>query len=434
MKLLTFVCFLIPTICSAQNSSAVRLVKGKQHVVDYSQKNYQFLIENNRSHGHSPLVVNDVFLWDTLSETQVGNEFVFSFKNESKFPMYVLHIAAEAKNFDVKNIGKSMILPDSSVQLSFRADTSFVGEFYGSISIYYQRNNVKEYYDMWMLGFQSYENQGVPRMNSALRRADTKTLIVLDDKLVSTNKYQLKIVERDSVYYPKFNQVNGEWRCVVNLRNDSYSGVEITDSQGKVHAKGFLHDDFKDEHIFLQFNHSVPVLHTYNGGPQTYTVMDGVYFVQWNQTFPQKELEAYMKTKGITLDYACEPFFTMTNIAKLTLLQKELLLSKYKILLLPAIRYDKVNEFGWGGGCDYYTNAFEVSFYKHVPTEKINAIFKQNGITNYSATEETGNTKSYRFSLPTIVDLKFMALLDKLYGLPEVTGLRQETGGIDGMD
>ncbi len=434
MKYLTFLCFLIPVLCLSQNAAAIKLIKGRQHVANHSQKEYQFVIEGNKSHGHVPLVVNDIFSWDTLSKKQLGKEYILSFKNESKFPLYVLDISAQSQNFDVKNIGKAMILPDSMVRLSFRCDTAGFGDFYGNIAIYYNRNNANEYYDMWMYGFQPYKNKGVTQLNTALRRLETKKLIVLDDKLTSTNKCKIKVIEKDTSYYPKLIQENGEWGCVLNLRNDSYTAVEIIDETGKVKGKGFLENDFMKHNIFLHLRPEPPKIHTYNRGPVAYKALDSLYFVSWTGDFKQDEVITYLKSKGIDARNSSLVSFVMKDKAKVLALQKELTLSKYKIAILPAISYSEVNEFGWGGACRFYTNNFEISFFNHVSNERIEQIFKQHGITNYYVREETNQEKKYTFILPVIVDLKYMTLLDKLWQLSEVTSIEQEDRGIDGID
>lgn len=411
--------------------------KGTLHEYNPNITNYEFRIENNKLHySASPNGVNDIFAWDTLTPEHYGKEYIFNFKNESTKTLYILDITAYSKNFNTKFIGKNILLPDSSTRISFRADSTDYGNFYGYITITYQREGKNENYDMGLWGFQPSKNN-ISKRAKSYNKTDTVAFLLIDKEQKTQKNYTLKITQNNKVYYPKCESVNNEFVYFIPREYKDSIWYEVIDKNKKVMSKGLITNKFKERNLFVWANDSRESVHTYSyySGPRKYEAMNGTYFIQWNNEFKRDEVVDYLKSKGVEISYVCQPYFKMDDEKKVFELQKEIIKSKYKIVILPVISYSHVNSNGWGGGCEYYNNTFYISFYKNVSKEKIASIFKQAGITDYKDSgNDTVGLKKYSFTISTIIDLQYMKTLDKLWDLPEVHNLDQEIYNMPGLD
>jgi hypothetical protein len=214
-------------------------------------------------------------------------------------------------------------------------------------------------------------------------------------------------------------------------------GYEIRNKENVALSKGFITRDVAITNKFLWANDQRNDVHTYSAfaGPVKYKALDGVYMIKWGKSFKREEVVEYLTSKGFNIQYSCEPYIILNEKSKAIEFQKEIIKSKYQIVLLPVILHAQVNEFGWGGGCEYYDNLFSIEFIENVPEERIKSIFKQFGIAGFESQGTKNNGLiGYSFRIQTIIDLQYMELLDELWDLPEVFSLMQHTTGVAGMD
>lgn len=423
----------------ASNSQRPNGIKwfGKGNVHDYNSQNaqYEFQINNNNlHHSVSPRGVNDIFSWGILTPQHYEKEYSFNFKNDSDYPLYILDISAYSKNFIVEHVGKNLLQPDSTTSIRFKPTFSSSGHFYGKVSIYYLRNGKYENYDMGIWGYQPQPNLSKNRRKN---KSDSIAIILIDKNQHSLGDYSLKIFKNDSIYYPKYRTVNGEFISLIPKKHPNSFFYEIRDTTNRAMSKGYIRDDSKIKNKFIWVNKLRNETHTYSGfsGPAKYKVLEEIYFIKWDKSYKREEVIEYLKLKGVEIDTACEVYLTLKGKTRAIELQKEVLKSKYKIVLLPTIKYSQINKSGWGGGCEYYDNVFTIQFFPNVKKEKVEALFKQHSITEFSSLgiSEQGLLK-YTFTMNTIVDLKYMSTLDKLYDLSEVYRLNQNTIGVDDLD
>lgn len=412
-----------------------RFSKGNVHNYNPQISQYEFRINNNNlHHSASPRGVNDIFSWGILTPQHYEKEYVFNFKNDSDYSLYILDISAYSKNFIVEHVGKNILLPDSITSVRFEPTFNSSGHFYGEVSIYYLRNGKYEYYDMGTWGYQPQPNLS---LNQQKNKSDSIAIILIDKNKNSVGNLSLKIFQNDSIYYPKFRPVNGEFICYIPKKYPNSFFYEVRDTNNMALSKGYIRDDFKIKNKFIWVNELRKENHTFSAfsGPVRYNVQEGIYFIKWDKSYKREEVIEYLKLKGIQTSSACEVYLTVKDKTKAIELQKVVLKSKYKIVLLPTINYSHVNEFGWGGGCEYYDNVFTIQFFPNVKKEKIEAIFTQHSITEFSSLgiNEMGLLK-YTFTINSIVDLKYISTLDKLYDLSEVYSLNQQTIGVAGLD
>jgi hypothetical protein len=419
---------------NSERPHGVKRFKGNVHDYNQQKSHYEFKIAHNLHHSASPIGVNDIFSWGILTPQHYEKEYSFNFKNDSDYPLFILDISAYSKNFIVDHVGKNLLLPDSITTISFKPTFNSSGHFYGKVSIYYLRNGKYERYDMGIWGYQP--EPGL-RLNHPENKSDSIAIILIDRNKNSVGNLSLKIFKNDSIYYPKFKAVNGEFISYIPNKYPNSFFYELRDTNNMALSKGYIKDDSKIKNNFIWVNELRKEIHTYSdfSGPVRYKVLEGIYFIKWDKSYKREEVIEYLKLKGIQTSLACLVYLTLKDKSKAIELQKEVLKSKYKIVLLPAISYSRVNEFGWGGGCEYYDNVFTIQFFHNVKKEKIEAIFKQHSITEFSSsgTNELGLLK-YTFTINNIVDLKYLSTLDKLYDLSEVYSLDQQTDGISSMD
>lgn len=410
---------------------------GNIHNYDSTKRDYEFRIANNKLHNSAkPRGVNDIFVWDTLTTQKCEKEYVFSFKNDSKFPLFILDVEASSANFMVQHIGKKLLLPDSVTKIKFQPNINAAGNFYGFISIHYQREGKKEYYDMGMSGFQPQNNYTF-RTNQSQNRSDSIAIYIYDKNNLTLGNLTLKIKDKDSVYLPKFNKVNGEFVAFITLKYGDKFCCEIRTKENLALAKGFLTREIGISNKFLSINGNREKLHTYASyaGPINYKTLDGVYMVNWKNEFKRDEILAYLSSKGFKTQNSCNDYVTISEKSKAIALQSEIIKSKFQIVLLPIINHSHVNEFGWGGGCNYYDNRFSIEFHENVKVERIKSIFNNCAITDFKnlGINENGLIE-YEFSIKTIVDQKFITTLDKLWDLPEVYSIGQQSLSVGGLD
>jgi hypothetical protein len=420
---------------NSQRPHGIERFKGNVHDYNQEKSHYEFKIaHNNLHHSVGPIGVNDIFSWGILTPQHYEKEYLFNFKNDSDYPLYILDISAYSKNFNVKHVGKNILLPDSITSISFKPTFNSSGHFYGKVSIYYLRNGKYGYYDMGIWGYQPQPNLSKIRQKN---KPDSIAIILIDKNKNSVDNLSLKIFKNDSIYYPKFRKVKGEFLINIPKKHPNSFFYELRDTNNMALSKGYIKDDFKIKNKFIWVNELRKETHTYSGlsGPVRYKVLEGIYFIKWDKSYKQEEVIEYLKLKGIKTSSTSEVYLTLKNKIKAIEIQKEVYKSKYKIVLLPTINYSRVNKSGWGGGYEYYDNVFSIQFFPNVKKEKIEAIFKQHSITEFSSlgTNELGLLK-YTFTINNIVDLKYISKLDKLYDLSEVYSLDQQTNGLPGLD
>lgn len=420
---------------NSQRPHGVKRFKGNVHDYNQQKSHYEFKIVHNKlHHSVSPIGVNDIFSWGILTPQHYEKEYVFNFKNDSDYPLYILDISAYSKNFIVEHVGKNILLPDSITSVRFEPTFNSSGHFYGKVSIYYLRNGKYEYYDMGIWGYQPQPNLSLNRRNN---KSDSIAIILIDKNQNSVGNLSLKIFKNDSIYYPKFRTVNGEFISNIPKKHPNSFFYELRDTNNMALSKGYIKDDFKIKNKFIWVNELRKETHTYSGlsGPVRYKVQEGIYFIKWDESYKREEVIEYLKLKGIKTSSTSEVYLTLKNKIKAIEIQNEILKSKYKIVLLPTINYSRVNKSGWGGGYEYYDNVFTIQFFPKVTKEKIEAIFKQHSITEFSSlgTNEQ-DLQKYTFTMKNIVDLEYISVLDKLYDLSEVYSLDQQTKGVAPLD
>lgn len=410
--------------------------KGTLHLYDPARDKYEFNINHNKLHNIYPGGVNDIFLWDTLTLANRSNEYIFSFKNDSKYPLFILDISTNCSNFLINDIGRKILLPDSTTAISLKPVNNSGGHFYGSVSIYYLRNGQYEYYDLGMWGFKPDENLPFARRQQQ-NRSDSIALFICDRNLTTLGDMTLKISHKDSVYFPLVRQINNEYVSYVTMKFNDTLWYEIRNEENLALSKGYIIRESLITNKFLWANDLRNEAHTYSdfSGPVKYKTLDGVYIIKWDKIFGREEVIEYLTSKGLAVHYSCEPYIVLSEKSKAIAVQNELIKSQYKIVLLPVIFHSHTNEFGWGGGCEYYDNVFSVEFYQNVTDDRIEAIFKQFAITEF---ESWGRNKHgqirYKFTIKTIIDLQYMKILDNLWDLPEVYSLGQNVHTVAGLD
>lgn len=406
---------------------------------DSINKTYEFNIYNKL---HDRTNENDLFCWGKLTQAIDGEKYIFRFKNNRKYPMYITDVQGVCQNLIIKNIGKSILLPDSSAVFSVQVDIHQADEFYGAITIHCSTGWEKKTYNLSMCGY--HPGKAAYDKKPHYQRRDSLAIYLYDKNQKTHGEYTMQITRNDIISYPKFKEVNHEFMCHIPYKYNDTVWYCITDKSKKVVRKGHFEIKDDDRKHFIAVNDLRKGLHTYleSEGPYEYRMVKDMYFIRWNDGDMRegdfKEVMQHFDSLGIHVETkrACLPYITMTDKKKLIELQNRLLTHKYKILLCPVEDADPIDALnGWGGGCNYYINEFYIGFNKEVTPDKAKAIFKQQGITDYSyLRDDEDGLHTYTFSIPILVDFEYIKTLDQLYDLPEVQYLEHGMSGIVGLD
>lgn len=418
--------------------------KGTIHKINDSTYTYEFIITEKDPRFQSNLQpqffeFDDVFSWDTLTNRQYEIDYTFKFKNETKNDILIHNIVSKSDNFKISNKGKNIIFRDSFLIINLQFHKNFTGHFYDNISIYYGSKK----YELGMWGFLPTENVIHKKSTNNFRsETDTSTLFLIDSNLKTLSDLSLKVITKDSSFYPEIELINNEFVYFLPLKMGDTIWYEVRSLDKTLLKKGFLdrnynNPDFKN--LFLSIDVGImSQQHTYRRffGPVKYNSPNQIYFIKWNPAFKKDEIISFLNTKGQEVSWSCDMMYTVLKGKKKAFdLQKEIIKSKYEIVLLPAFSSKQVNQFGWGGDCQYYDNIFTIEFSKNIKKKQIETIFKQYAITDFRnlGLNEQGFI-SYTFTLNTIIDLKFIALLDNLWNLPEVYSIDHQITTYGGND
>ncbi len=402
-------------------------------------KTYEFNIYNKQKQRSNE---NDLFDWGELTAAQDGEEYIFRFKNNQNYPLYITDVQCAIQNLMIKNIGKSILLPDSSAVFSLRVDINQADEFYGAINFRFSNGWEKKTYNLTICGYHPEKVAYGKRPH--YQKRDSLAIYLYDKNQKTHGEYTLQIIRNDSVSYPKFKSVNKEFVCHIPYKYNDIIWYSITDKSKKVIRKGHFKIADDDRVHFIPVNDVRQGLHTYieSEGPYEYRMVKDMYFIRPDKGYMKEEdfnaIVRYFDSLGIYIETkrACLPYITMTDKKKLIELQNRIISSKHNIVLCPVQDSDAIDPLnGWGGGCNYYINDFYIGFNKNVTQDKAQAILKQQGITDYTYLKKNEyGLSTYTFSLPILVDFEYIKTLDRLYDLPEVRYIEHGMSGMAGLD
>ena len=380
----------------------------------------------------------DLIRFKMLNKESFGKVHTLHLVNRSGRQLYLQDYNRVARNVYFKNVGSSIIPADSAALIEFHLDSVMPGKFESSLKVRFLGWNTDYVYELItayepiVQGFQPFKN-GSRRHNADPDRGKLNILVHKDSCYNSTVELSIWNGEQFEKMKPASQKIDESYKIEPSqYRNGIFFKLE--DNQNGVLKKGVI-DNYRYLNYFVGIDDTKSEPHTYGRVPFKLKVMRNHYFINWNRdVYNSDQVRKYLESLDLSVGQACQLFIQTDENRNITELQKTLKRSKFKIELNPTIRYSNVTRQGWGGGCEYCVNDFTVSFRKDVEKVRIDATFKQLGITSYTTFEREGDYLDYKFSFDYIADFGFVKTLDRLYEFDEVVYIRQSTSGIAGLD
>lgn len=408
--------------------------------LEQGKKEYQFTLDEMKYHPSYGIPVPrrtpDALLWDTVIPGTIG-KMKFSFTNLAEKPIYILDISKGGRGINYKLLSGNVIKPNESLNIEVSVDTFIREHNYEQLEISYYYNGKKYNYSLKQYAYQPpvYKRNGRSIKNNPI---DTLKFIVVNSDNQSVNTYKLKIRRNGKIEMPEIQKINNEY-CF-NVPRDSKDTLyyELIDPKLGITSKGKVSREYDHQIMYLGENTALHGPHTYNFGigPYKYEVEKDVYFIESaNKAYSLDQVEEYLESLGLNVSNTCSTGMKYIKYkGDINELQNKLWRSTYMIRLLPVIHHSSLNQQGWGGACEWYSNYFEVSFYSNVADERIKAIFNELNIKQYKEGKGRDGDKLYKFSIDIIIDLKYVKTLDKLWNLPEVSMVGQSHHIASGLD
>jgi hypothetical protein len=403
-----------------------------KHVINYTKGLTKFDFDLEFKNTYPKIYQKpDLINMGKLSAEDFSGEYSIRLRNKTGKQLYLLGYNKAARNCYFEHTGSLIIEPDSFAVVKLKFDSIMPGNFESELKVDFKGVNELDEYKLVISGHQSFKGgSGYHKLSSS----DSLKIILHGEKKTIQN-YKIEGLNGFQVGKGIYDSLNNY--LIYKAPYKWYQGerwFKLSSKSSPFVFKMALRE-YKQE-IFIMNTWEIPKIHFYlGGGPSKLDIMENTYMVTWK--YDENKVEDvmnYLKKEGLNVSRACQLYITTGKDFNVQYWQKKLKNSTYKLDLCLPIFIHRVTEQGWGGGCEYLTNKFSVTFFKNTSEKRIAEIFAKCGITNFKSYANKAENPVYYFTIKYIADLKYIQLLDRLYQCDEVTAINQENAGLSDLD
>ncbi len=406
------------------------LVKREKNKRDYS---FALYVPPPRTEFGSVVKTNNdlVFSWDTLSVDELTSPLSFHFKNTSGYTITILKIERRGCScvYHSNPTNQVLVMADSVLTLEILPDEYILGHFHYSLIIHYQDISGIKQLELKQWGFIPYEYGGTYReenpqlktvKNAYLNQKYDQTirLYVFKEGQTVSPDARLQFFSKDNTtIVSSMKDEHGDPFFRIDRKGWDTLLIHVLSPKGEIVQKTRLLNTYKYDYYGLP-SFEVTGPHTYLMRRAPYKPLEGRYKLTPGDS-PYSDIDpASIKkyTGNTSIRYLSNRMVEIRSLKQAIALEKRLLQLPSPVRLLPVVEGERLK---------WYSNSFVVIFYDDVSVNEVMKIFERYKITNYRR-QSLDTRNSWTFSVKSVLDRKYITLLDQLWQLKEVMGLVQE--------